>query len=422
MRLTSTLTALALVGAAPQTGPRTAQGVLSDGAKWSATVPAAWNGTLLVYGHGYARTLPDAEDAPKANREALLEAGYALAGSTYADAGWALESAVPDQVETIDQFSVRFGKPKRVIAWGMSMGALVTTALAEQRPHRIDGAVAFCGSIGGAVGMMNSALDGAYAFRTLLAPEAGIELVNVKDDIANGARVAMALAAVRTTAAGRARVALVGVLAGIPGWTSFKGRQPAMDDFVGQEAEIAKTAAMGVFLPRGDQERRAGGAFSWNNGINYSALLKASGREPMVRALYKTAGLDLDADLAKLYGGQRITAKASAVRYMMANYTPNARPTVPYVAVQMIGDGLTSPSLQRAYVESAQANGAGRDIKSLYVAGAGHCTFDTPTIVDAIGLVDSRLRSAKWPLAPTRFVPYTPPPMLRKCVRGDSCK
>ena len=52
------------------------------------------------------------------------------------------------------------------------MGGLVTTALAEGRGTPIHGGIAFCPSIGGALGMMNMALDGAFAFRTLAAPEA----------------------------------------------------------------------------------------------------------------------------------------------------------------------------------------------------------------------------------------------------------
>lgn len=426
MAVIGALTALPANGASlPQANAvpaRTTDGVLADGAKWTATVPSNWNGTLLLWSHGYAPALPPAEDAPRAHRAALLAAGYAIAGSSFADAGWALETAVPDQLATVDAVGKAFGKPKRVIAWGMSMGALVSTALAEQSPKRVDGALALCGSIGGAVGMMNMGLDGAYAFRTLLAPASDIRLVAIDDDRANAGRVGKVLAEAQASPAGRARVALAAVLAGLPGWTTHDGVRPAAEDYDAQEAEMAKTFAVGVFLPRGDQEKRAKGVFSWNSGIDYRAQLKLSGREAMVRALYARAGLDLDADLARLAAGKRITADPAAVRYMTEHYTPNARPRAPLLAVQMIGDGVTSPSLQRAYAEAVAANGFGASVRALWVANAGHCSFDTPTVMASLTMIGERVTQGRWPTAPAMFVGYTPPPMLRPCVRGKVCR
>jgi pimeloyl-ACP methyl ester carboxylesterase len=414
-------TPVAVVAQTP--GLRQADGELPDGALWRATIPSNWNGTLLLWSHGYSpvRGLA-AEDGPAAHREKLLTAGYALAGSTYADGGWALESAVPDQLDTLAAFERKRGKPKRVIAWGMSMGALVTTAIAEQSPRRIDGGLALCGSIGGAIGMMNMALDGAYAFRTLVAPDVGIRLVRTGDDRENAGRVMLALGKAQQSAAGRARVALAAVLAGLPGWTTPGSKRPGDEDHVAQQSEMAKSFAMGVFLPRADQERRAGGVFSWNTGVDYGVQLKRSGREALVRASYREAGIDLDADLAALNGGERIAADPAAVAYMTSHYTPNGKPLAPVMAVQMIGDGLTSPSLQQAYADAAIANGRGTLVKPLWVEGAGHCNFPTPVVLASLAYLGERLDTRRWPAPPATFVPHTPAPMLRLCVRGKACR
>ncbi|WP_188054139.1 alpha/beta hydrolase [Sphingosinithalassobacter sp. CS137] len=411
------------LGAPPVTPPSAAQGApggtLPGGAQWHAEVPANWNGTLLLYSRGYSPNVGAPAAAPEAHREALLDAGYALAGSDYGAGGWALEQAVPAQRATVTAFAERHGKPQRVIGWGFSMGGLVTTALAEQRDPVIDGGVAMCASIGGAVGMMNMALDGAYAFRTLIAPDSDIRIVDIDDDRANAARVAAALARAMETHEGRARVALAGVLAGIPGWTSADLPEPGAQDYAARVREIARSFVMGVFLPRVDQERRAGGVFSWNRGIDYRTQLARSERRALVEVLYREAGLDLDADLATLNAGPRVTAQPGAVRYMMANYTPDARPRVPLVAVQLIGDGLTSPSLQRGYAEAAAGRG---DVQSLWGRGAGHCRFDTATVISAIRFVHARLSSGEWGARPDGFVDHTPPPMLRPCVRGGRCR
>ena len=411
----------ALVASCPAAGQGPSQtpsgGALPSGARWSADVPANWNGTLLLWSRGYSQKPGGPESAPSSVRAQLLAAGYALAGSDYGSGGWALAEAVPAQRATVAAFVARYGKPRRIIAWGNSMGGLVTTALSEQRPAAVDGGLAMCASIGGAVGMMNMALDGATAFRTLVAPNSGIRVVDIDDDRTNGARVAEALAAARTTAAGRARVALAGVLAGIPGWTRRDTAEPDANDVRAQADAIADSFVTGVFLPRADQEARAGGGFSWTTGVDYAAQLRLSGRRPFVAALYREAGLNLDADLARLNAAPRIVAKPGAVRYMMQNYTPDARPSVPLLAVQAIGDGQTSPSLQRGYVEAARG-----DVRSLWVRQAGHCAFTPDTVLASIRHIEARLVRGRWPVRPDGFVTYTPPPMLRPCVRGGLCR
>lgn len=401
----------------PILAQQTAPNPLPGGARWAAEIPANWNGTLLLYSRGYSPNVGNPDAAPKQHRQALLDAGFAIAGSDYGSGGWAVEQAVPAQRATLAAFAVKYGKPKRVIAWGSSMGGLISTALAETKGSGIDGAAPLCSSIGGALGMMNMALDGAYTFRTLIAPRSDIRVVGIDDDRVNGKRVADALAEAVKTPQGRARIALAGVLAGIPGWTSRDKPQPAATDYAAQADEIARAFVMGVYLPRTDQEARAGGTFSWNTGIDYRDQLARSGRRAMVEALYRGARLKLDADLVMLNAGKRIAADPGAVAYMRANYTPNARPLVPLVAVQTIGDGMTAPALQRGYAEAARG-----DVKSFYVSGAGHCAFDTATVVATIRYLDARIAIGKWPGTPAIFVPHTPAPMLRPCWRGGECK
>lgn len=422
------LAPLALLGAplvaqdAPP-APRVIEGTLASGAKWKALVPAQFNGSLLLWSHGYSPRIDPAEPAPAQYRDLLLAKGYALVASDYGAGGWSLEQAVPAQRATVEAFAALEGRPARVLAWGSSMGGLISTALAEQDRPVIDGALAMCPSIGGAVGMMNMGLDGAFATATLIAPNSGLSLVNVADDMANGRKAMAAIDAARQTREGRARIALAGVLGGIPGWTRPERPEPAADDAEAQVDEIAATLVMGTFMPRNDQESRAGGAFSWNTGVNYARQLDRSGRRPFVEAMYRQAGLSLSRDLAALARAPRISAKPSAVRYMLDNYTPTARPRVPLVSLQAVGDGLTSPSLQRAYADAAPR----AMMQSLWHKGAGHCRLPPEQVLAAIAQLEQRLASGKWPQRPAQFIDHTPPPMLRPCLRqqgpsGPRCR
>jgi hypothetical protein len=55
-------------------------GSLPDGAIWVADVPASWNGTIILYSHGFGPLT--AADAPNATTQGdLLSLGYALVGS-----------------------------------------------------------------------------------------------------------------------------------------------------------------------------------------------------------------------------------------------------------------------------------------------------------------------------------------------------
>ena len=191
--------------------------------------------------------------------------------------------------------------------------------------------------------------------------------------------------------------------------------EPADDDGEAQVDEIAATLVMGTFMPRNDQESRAGGVFSWNTGVNYARQLDRSGRRPFVEAMYRKAGLSLSRDLATLARAPRVSAKPSAVRYMLDNYTPSARPRVPLVSLQAVGDGLTSPSLQRAYADAAPP----AMMQPLWHKGAGHCRLPPEQVLAAIAHLEQRVASGKWPARPAQFVDHTPPPMLRPCLRQE---
>lgn len=412
-------------------------GAHANGAGWIIEMPADWNGTLLLYSHGYSPVLSTAppESAPREARAWLLSHGYALAASSFTAGGWALAEAPVDQMQVLDQFVQRFGKPRRTIAWGSSMGGLVTLALAEREPQRIQAALSLCGSVSGSLGMLNTALDGAFAFRTLLAPDSDIRIVGVDDDRANTTRVQSVLQAAWNTPAGRARVVLAAALAQLPAWSDASQPQPAATDFEAQAEQLRRTFAMGVFVPRVDQERRAGGIYGWNAGVNYRRLLAQSPLRSLVRHMYSQAQLDLDADLAQLDAAPRIEARADAVAYMRANFVPRGDWRVPLLTLQTIGDGLTVPATHGGLLQLTRAAGGQRMLGQLWVQRAGHCTFTASELVAAVRTLEQRLDTGRWSLRPeavaergasagaaARFISYRAPPMPRQCgARAGTC-
>ena len=388
----------------PRPAPLHVEGRLADGATWVADMPERWNGTALLFSHGFsAGPANPPRDRPHEGADDLLARGYALVGSSYSQPGWAIEQAVPDQIATLDAFAGRFGKPHRVIAYGESMGGLVTAALVERHPDRIDGAMPMCASLSGAVGMENQALDGAWTLKTLVDPGATMRIVGVWQPGApppplreEGPAVDALIAKATATPAGNARLALAAVLAQLPDRPDAKAPPPGSTDLDGRVAAYARWFAMGVFFPRWEQERRAGGNASWNTGIDYAAQLAASGKRPMVEALYRRAGLSLSADLATLARTPRIAADPAAIAYMRTNFVPSGMLRRPVLTLHTTGDGATMVTYEQAYAAAVARAGASPMLRQAYVMAPGHCTFNAAETVAGIEALDRRIATGRW--------------------------
>src|SRR5580700_11004464 len=130
----------------------TLPGTLPDGAAFLMEVPANWNGTLFLYSHGYVPpgSANPAEDVGDPfTRFFMLSSGYALAGSSFATTGWAIHEALQDQIAVLEQFKKMVGRPKRTIAWGHSLGGIITAGLIQRNPESFDAALPMCGVLSG---------------------------------------------------------------------------------------------------------------------------------------------------------------------------------------------------------------------------------------------------------------------------------
>jgi pimeloyl-ACP methyl ester carboxylesterase len=375
------------------------------GAQYRIEVPPAWNGTLFLYSHGYVAPgrINPATDSPSSLISSwLLDHGYAIAGSSYSSTGWAIEDAFKDQIALLDFFNQRFAKPKRVVAWGGSLGGIITAGLVQLYPDRFAGAIPICGVLAGGVATWNTALDGAYAFNTLLALQSLPlpKLVGITDPQANVAAALQMFNAQAATPAGQARIALAAALGDIPGWFDPTKPQPAATDYAAQEAAQASWLSR-VDIPfqfeyRAELEQRAGGNPSWNTGVDYAHQLAISSSSAEVTALYGAAGLDLAADLRALNSGTRISADPKAVAYLDRFISFNGNLSVPVLTMHTIGDGLVVPQEETAYGDVVRATGKQDLLRQLIVHRAGHCVFSDAEAITAIMAMIARLEAGNW--------------------------
>jgi pimeloyl-ACP methyl ester carboxylesterase len=398
--------ALASSAACGGSGTVTTQtGQLPDGATYEIQCPGGtWNGTLFLYSHGYvvpggANPAQDAGDPVTAGW--MLGHGYALAGSSYATTGWAIQQALPDQIATLDAFDQDFGTPTRTVAWGHSLGGIITAGLIQRYPGRFSAALPMCGVLSGGVATWNTALDAEFAFQQLIDPS--VQIVNITDASGNLTGAIKAADAAQQTPRGRARLALAAALGDTPGWFTPLSAEPAPTDFADQEANQflwdTQVDFPFIFAFRAELEARAGGNPSWNTGVNYFRDLAKSADLPEVAALYRAAGLSLRHDLQTLDQATRISARPSAVAYLARNIAFTGRLRVPVLTMHTTGDGLVVPENEQAYRSAVDRAGDGSLLQQIFVDRAGHCAFTPAETITAVQVLTRRLDTGRWSLS-----------------------
>jgi len=371
---------------------------------YTISVPSNWNGTLALYSHGYVfKGQPLIQPAPDSGdpttRAELLKEGYALAGSSYSENGWALQQAFQDQIALLDFFNTTCGHPERTIAWGHSLGGIITAGLVQLYSGRFDGALPMCGVVAGGVGTWNQALDGAFAFDVLLANDS-LPIVNIGHPKSALTKAETILAAAQNNAQGQARIALFAALGDIPGWFDPSSPEPGKKDYTAQEQNQflweSQVDFIFAFEARAELEARAGGNPSWNTGVDYSTQLARSADSNEVAALYKLAGLNLSQDLKTLNAAQRIKADPQAVDYLNTYISFNGDLNIPVLTMHTTGDGLVVNQDEQAYASVVNSEGDSSLLHQVFVHRAGHCTFTPAETVTAFHTLIQRLDTGTW--------------------------
>jgi pimeloyl-ACP methyl ester carboxylesterase len=393
-------------------GRRSYEGTI-DGADYRVEVPDHWNGTLVLFSHGYY-PFPGFGDgtilvsnAPE-TAEWLLDHGYALAASQYQNGGlgYLVEEAMRDQLALLDWFDREVGRPHRTVVTGQSMGVAISTLLAERHPERFDGVLTLCGAYD-PLNTFNSALDVNFAVNTLLAGNKDIDLIGAADPAASRDALTAVIDSERDTPQGQARLALAAALGNVSGWYfSLQPKPSTRVDWIQQQAEWVKWAK--VFgngpVAFADIAQQAGGNPLWNVGVDYAKQLDRSSQRDVVRRAYRDAGLDLRADLARLAAAPRITPEPRAVRYMYRYGVPVGRTPVPVLSLHTTGDGGAPQDQERWYAEQVRRSGDPGRLRQLYVERGGHCSFNGAEEVTALRALLSKVETGRWPnLSPHRL-------------------
>jgi pimeloyl-ACP methyl ester carboxylesterase len=378
----------------------------ADGSTYLIEVPSNWNGTLLLYSHGYrfvGTPNPAVDEGGEIAdlRAVLLARGYALAGSSYATTGFAVEDALRDQMSTLDEFVRRYGRPKVTIAWGHSIGGLISAGLIERHPDRFDGGLAMCAPLAGSESAWDQVLDSEFVLKTLAGDDASkLDIVGSKDPAANLLEAQRIYKEEATSPAGRARLALAAGFAEEPTWDEKTADPPPLPATAarvsGMLNQFWENALPFGFLARKELETRAGGNPSSNVGESYLTAFRGLPQRDTIEAAYKDAGLDLEADLRAIDATPRITADSGAVAYIKANTDAGDTLPVPMLTLHTIADGLIPAEHERTYAETVPVVVRASHLRQLFVKRSGHCAFTAAETLVALESLVDRLRNGSW--------------------------
>lgn len=127
-------------------------GETGPGSIYRLVHPANWNGSLVLYAHGFA-SIEDPVALP-AEGELLIALlaplGYGVAYSSFSENGWAVKDGAQRTQQLVELFESNFGTPSKVYIGGASMGGLIAIKLVEEHPKEFVGALALCAVAGGA--------------------------------------------------------------------------------------------------------------------------------------------------------------------------------------------------------------------------------------------------------------------------------
>jgi hypothetical protein len=414
--LSIALLVLLVVPASAGVGPVDESGEI-NGAPYRIKIPANWNGTLLVYAHGYRDKADhpgevdnrNADVAPSAALEApLLAQGFALAGSAYRDNGWEVEGGLQDLKDLTVYFRDTYGKPDATILWAFSMGTYIAFESMERFGGIYDGALCGCAGGAGATQSWDGAGDLALAYDVVFGmPASWGNPGDVRDDIDFDTEVVAKLVPEITSVANFPKFEFLRLVSGTPGRGIIPPPPPAF--FPGW----VLTDMFFTMEARSELERRAGGPIVQNLDRDYT--LTAAERAYL--AGIGLPGPVVDGWLAQM-NGQRIFEAPKYSRNYVEHYANYSGKILnPVLTMHTIIDPLVVVGQEHEYAETVANAGRSRLLNQVYTTGVGHCNFTGPQLLTAVGAIKAWVETGVKPPdsafpAPLGFnTAFVPPPM-----------
>jgi pimeloyl-ACP methyl ester carboxylesterase len=372
---------LMLVSMAPAQANTRADGCDADGAqvsgaKYRICVPNQWNGTLIVYAHGYVNPsepiqIPENQisSGNASIISATLNAGYAFATTSYSVNGLAVREGMADILDLVNIFTRTKSIPTNIILFGVSEGGLITTLLIEQHPEVFSGGLAACGPVGD------------FAVQTNYFGDFRVVFDYFYPNVMPGSAITIPQTL-------------------IDNWQTFASttivdtikNDPLATIHISQLLN-ATDAPYDATNPISSATQTIAGLLSYNVYATNDAKAKLGGN-PFDNIARKYSGTFNDSDLNKKVA--RYSADVPALSAINSNYQTSGNLRVPLVTLHTTLDEIVPFKHEALYATKVANQNKQALLKQFSVARYGHCAFQPDEVMTALTTLNQMVVTQKY--------------------------
>jgi pimeloyl-ACP methyl ester carboxylesterase len=325
-------------------------------------VPQNWNGSLVMWAHGFRGEGLELTVDNHPLRLFLIANGYAWAASSYSKNAYDVAVGVTDTHALTTLFNGIVSRPDRVYLTGASMGGHVTGAAIEQYPDAYAGAMPICGVLGD-VELFDFFLD----YNQVAAALAGVETTFPPDPVR---WVGESVPQIRSTLAAAWPLGLTPDGQNLRALTELRsgGIRPLSDAaFIAWADFLLQFGALDGTVPRspGVVVDNADAVYQFDTDPALSPAEQAL-NDAVLRVVHDPQG----------------RAGNGAANVPVVEGTPR----IPVLTLHTLGDLFVPFSMEQIYAQRVAANGRSDLLVQRAIRGVGHCDFTADEFVR--GFVD----------------------------------
>ncbi|MBC7982923.1 MAG: hypothetical protein H7Y02_03620, partial [Candidatus Obscuribacterales bacterium] len=360
-----------------------------EAAGYRVEVPANWNGSLVMYAHGYRGEGPQLTVSSPAIRSYLLANGFAWAASSYYRNSYDARAGVISTNALARQFDVITGlTPKRYFIHGHSMGGHVTVAAIEQFPNRTcpKGKIGhFCREVVAFLGELSGGIKYSGAV-PMCGVNADTRLFEYFNDF-NLVAAKLANVTVPRPAPDFSTAYLPGIIG------SLFVTYPSINTPLGDKLKAATIELTGGPRPIVGQSYAGFMNLLFGFGGGNGSVAVTNGL-PVVSNIGRIYQLDHDPKLSMeeiLFNQEilrvRADPNANPPKFIDLEVIPKTTGNlhVPTVSMHTLGDLFVPFSMQQIYVQRTKLWGQDDKLVVRAIRGAQHCEFSVPEQEQAFG-------------------------------------
>jgi pimeloyl-ACP methyl ester carboxylesterase len=327
-------------------------------------IPEGWNGSFLVYAHGYVDpVLPIAlpndlvEGIPLKTLLTSPPLNFAYASTSFRENGFTVKEAISD-ITFLGTIVKASFKPDNIYLGGVSEGGLVALKTLEKKQNVFDAGLVTCAPIGHFQQQLQYFGDFHLIFKKLYE----VELSGMGIDIGSPKYVSPVLMQAWTE--GNLKI----VLAGILGSSRDKLETLLQAAHVPVNVESLPTEAL--------------------TGIAMEILrFNIMATNDMIDRVYGVPYDNMTTEYPGIPDIERIEGDKLALLKIKLQYETKGTPHVPVVLMHTTGDHVTPAWHIEKYLEKVYLNGMADNVEYILVKNYGHCNFTKEEILSGISMM-----------------------------------